>query len=429
MEPTMKRAHSGTRLADRAMLAAVVLSVAVHALGLLVLTKPHAHRSATTDVVGDASEVELGLDLAMIEPAVIPEVPVPELPAPPVEPPAQLPEPSAPSPVEPPAAVTPPPPEPIEASRAADLPSVDSTPTATPSTPAPSFAISIEPPRVLPPAAAAPRAHSTPAEPPKVEDKPAPRPVAAFAGVRADRAARVVYAVDVSGVMVGSLPFVIEELKRCVSRLGPDQEFQVILFRDPTPPAPDSKSDAGEADEPQTPTGERNPIFDGDQGTSATTLPPLADLYATAAWVGRPKTSTATEPPAMLSVSETSRKSLATLLADVQSDGASNPLTGLRLALSLKPDVVFLLTRGIRRSGTTWGPGDYQVMAALDEANPKDASGRRATTIRTIQFVGKDPSGLMDRIAKEHGGGSSTVLTVAELKAASKPKPTPTPKR
>jgi hypothetical protein len=242
----------------------------------------------------------------------------------------------------------------------------------------------------------------------------------------------VVYAVDVSGVMVGSLPFVIEELQRCVSRLGPDQEFQVILFRDPTPPAPASppaRTDAGEPTEHQAPTSEHNPIFDGEHATSTVTLPPLADLYATAAWVGRSKTSATSEPPALLSVSETSRKSLATLLADVQSDGASNPLTGLRLALSLQPDVVFLLTRGIRRSGTTWGPGDMQVMAALDEANPKDASGRRATTIRTIQFVGKDPSGLMDRIAKEHGGGSSTVLTVAELKAASKPKPAPSPKR
>jgi hypothetical protein len=59
-------------------------------------------------------------------------------------------------------------------------------------------------------------------------------------------------------------------------------------------------------------------------------------------------------------------------------------------------------------------------MLALDEANPKDASGRRATTIRTIQFVAKDPSGLMDLIAKEHGGGTATVLTVADLKAASK---------
>jgi hypothetical protein len=258
-------------------------------------------------------------------------------------------------------------------------------------------------------------------------DKPAPSPVAAFAGVRADRASRVVYAVDVSGVMVGSLPFVIEELQRCVSRLGPDQEFQVILFRDPPPPA---RSASGENTDSTSTLTEHNPTFDGVQAASSAPLPPIADLYPSAVWVGRTKASAATQPPALLHVNETSRTSLAAMLADLQSDGASNPLTGLRLALSLKPDVVFLLTRGIRRSGTTWGPGEVQVMAALDEANPKDASGRRATTIRTIQFVGKDPSGLMDRIAKEHGGGSSTVLTVSDLKAANKAqKQTTAPRR
>ena len=423
------RAVGATRRADRAMLAAVVLSVSVHAAGLLVLTKPHAPRTSTTDAVGDAVEVELGLDLAMVEPPVIaPATPPEAVPEP--EPPRIEPIPPEPTPPEP----TPPEPAPVEAppveiTRVAELPSVDSAPVAVvPTVSTPSFVISIEPPASLPPTPAAPRAHTTPVEIPKADAKPPP--VAAFAGVKADRATRVVYAVDVSGVMVGSLPFVIEELKRCVSRLSQDQEFQVILFRDPPPlaqPAPPAAYDSTDS----TPSpSEHNPTFDGEHTATSTPLPPIADLYASAFWVGRSKASAASQPPVLLSVNESSRKSLTSLLADLQSDGASNPLTGLRLALSLKPDVVFLLTRGIRRSGTTWGPGEMQVMAALDEANPKDASGRRATTIRTIQFVGKDPSGLMDRIAKEHGGGSSTVLTVSDLKAAnSKQKQPVAPRR
>lgn len=414
----MTRANRGKQLTDRAMLAAVILSLSVHAVGLLVLTKPQAIRTPTTDVVGDSAEVELGLDLAMVEPVVAPPVVAPEPTPPKVEPPPPpVPE------------VTPPPePAPVETPRVAELPTPDSTPAAVaPVAIAPTFTIPIEAPSTLPPAPVVPSTHTTPVDPPRPVDKPAPSPVAAFAGVRADRASRVVYAVDVSGVMVGSLPFVIEELQRCVSRLGPDQEFQVILFRDPPPPA---RSASGENTDSTSTLTEHNPTFDGVQAASSAPLPPIADLYPSAVWVGRTKASAATQPPALLHVNETSRTSLAAMLADMQSDGASNPLTGLRLALSLKPDVVFLLTRGIRRSGTTWGPGEVQVMAALDEANPKDASGRRATTIRTIQFVGKDPSGLMDRIAKEHGGGSSTVLTVSDLKAANKAqKQTTAPRR
>lgn len=82
----------------------------------------------------------------------------------------------------------------------------------------------------------------------------------------------------------------------------------------------------------------------------------------------------------------------------------------------MKPDVVFLLSRSIRRSGTTWGPGDEAVMTALDKANPVGPGGTRAITIRTIQFGERDPSGLMDRIAAEHGGERAVVLTLADLR-------------
>jgi hypothetical protein len=394
------------------MLAAVVLSLCVHAAGLLVLTRPPSNPPPTTDIVGESDTVVLGLDLAMTDPP--PTPPTLPVPAPPEPAPALIPEPTPPTPEPAPAQADAAPAEPPPEPNVAILPQPDAPAAKVPielPTPKPSFAISIEAPPSAPPAAPAPPKHATPEPPPEV------RPIAAFAGVKADRAKRVVYAVDISGVMVGSLPFVLEELKRCVNRLGPDQEFQVVLFRDPTPPAGSqnaASSDASQGSETH------DPAFDGDKPESTTALPPLEDLYPSALWLGQAAAAGKASPPSLLRVDEDSRKQLATLVGNLQSDGASNPLTGLRLALSMKPDVVFLLTRGIRRSGTSWGPGERQVMLALDEANPKDASGRRATTIRTIQFVAKDPSGLMDLIAKEHGGGTATVLTVADLKAASK---------
>jgi hypothetical protein len=229
--------------------------------------------------------------------------------------------------------------------------------------------------------------------------------VAAFAGVKAEQARTVVYAVDISGVMVDSLPFVLAEVQRCVARLTPEQRFQVLLFSDPTPP-PSATDD---------PSADHNPAFDGDRPESTGDLPKLEELWSNARFLGE---GGGGSTAALREVGEASRAELTALLTGVKTKGVSNPLTGLRLALSMKPDVVFLLTRGIKRKGTPWGPSEAATMAALDEANPKDAKGRRATTIRTVQFVSADPSGLLDRIAKEHQGGSCTVLTVADLKRA-----------
>ncbi|MCA9300522.1 MAG: hypothetical protein KDA28_15735, partial [Phycisphaerales bacterium] len=55
---------------------------------------------------------------------------------------------------------------------------------------------------------------------------------ASFAGLRARKAASVVYVVDASGPMASSLSFVFDELRRSVARLGPSQTFQAIIFRD-----------------------------------------------------------------------------------------------------------------------------------------------------------------------------------------------------
>lgn len=406
LDRTSRRGLGLNVLVRRAMLVAIGLSLTVHAAGLLSMTLTRPSRVPSTDVVGDTDLLVLGLDLPA-EPQPTPPATILVTPDPPQ--PEIVPEPIAESVVEPLREPEPPP--------ASPSPSVDTfggapSTTPVPTSPKPSFAVTLEDtPAALP---STPQSQATwPAAKPLAEIPKPAEPVASFAGVKADRARRVVYAVDVSGVMVGSLPFVLEEVQRCVARLAPDQEFQVLLFRDPTPSTAAPHEPASDRDTDPDPTF--------DPPAAAPEVPALETLYAHVTWINN-ASSAGTGKPVLLPVSESSRRDLSLLLAGVSPDGASNPLTGLRLALAMKPDVVFLLTRGIRRSGTTWGPGEAQVMAVLDEANPKDASGRRPTTIRTVQFVAADPSGLMDRIAKDHGGGSVSVLTVADLKAAAKNK-------
>src|ERR1043165_8588402 len=122
--------------------------------------------------------------------------------------------------------------------------------------------------------------------------------------------------------------------------------------------------------------------------------------------------------------------------------GRSNPLDGLRLALRLQPDAVFLLSRSIRRSGGgtgdgtgaaavgasvgggsgggggdgrgaaaigdsvggVWGRGKAEIMAELDKLNPKRGEQRRVV-IKAIQFLEEDPTGPMPAVGDEHRDG------------------------
>jgi|GEM_PF-1024010 len=203
---------------------------------------------------------------------------------------------------------------------------------------------------------------------PKVE---APKPVvsrsAGFGQMQAQRASKVVYAVDVSGAMVPVLPFLLQELRRSVERLDESQSFQVIFFRaeDQAVPAPPSM---------------------GDQ---------------------------------MLRADRAHKRSLDKIVDKVDPGGRADPLAGLARAISLKPDVVFLLSRNIRRTGTETQTGD-EVLSHLESLNPKDRRGQRPVVIKTIQFIDDDPTGLMQSIAHEHGDGDGSyrVMSIAELKKA-----------
>ncbi len=183
----------------------------------------------------------------------------------------------------------------------------------------------------------------------------------AFAGLTAqgEQARTVVYVIDASGPMISSLSDVFDEVNRSVGALLPTQRFGVVLFRD-----------VGD--------GQSAFVFDSELKES----------------------------------SARNRDSLKRWLAGVTAAGRSNPMDGLRAALALKPQVVFLLSRSITRTGGgVWDKGPQATLDELERLNPTitaaDGSKGRATLIKTIQFQEPDPSGVMQQIAQRHGSRSA----------------------
>ncbi len=214
----------------------------------------------------------------------------------------------------------------------------------------------------------------TPAAPPSIQaSTPAPTvaptsttsPVASFAGVEGLRARRIVYVVDGSGPMTSCLPFVKAELERSIGRLAPEQRFQVIVSRR-------RASD------------------------------PAAEVRVFRAQSG-----------GFVPRDDTVRIALHEWLAEVQPRWASDPLAGLEAAVREGPDLVFLLTRSIRRSaaGDTQSASDL-ALARLDQLNPRAADGSRPVVIKIIQFLEEDPTGLLPRIAEAHGDGTGSYRVI-----------------
>jgi hypothetical protein len=198
---------------------------------------------------------------------------------------------------------------------------------------------------------------------------------ASFAGVSAQRARSVVYAVDASGAMITSLPFVLDELRRSISALAADQSFAVVLFGRR---AGDDGEGAGVRLYPS-------------EGLQAATPSAKADVFT---WLDR-----------------------------VEARGASNPLDGLLAAIEREPEVVFLLSRSIRRTdgreaAGDWGPGREAILAELERANPirKSIFGppARPVQVKCVQFLEEDPSGVMRAIADVHGGGGGSYRLLPE---------------
>lgn len=198
--------------------------------------------------------------------------------------------------------------------------------------------------------------------------------VAAFTNVKGNSAKRIVYVVDGSGSMALCLPFIRAELLRSVARLDASQSFQIVVFRDPPP---------------------------GSQATGTFILNP------------RKTTSTA-----LLAASDLNKSILREWLETVHPLGRSSPLTGIETALSMQPDLIFLLSRTIKRSvNNDAEESNRALLERLNALNPiNPITRKRPTVIKALQFIDNDPTGLMQAIGKDHGdsGESYKVIPVPE---------------
>jgi hypothetical protein len=187
--------------------ACVAGSLAVHAVSMVILSiLPDAERPRLVDAPPDASmEISTDLTLAPPEPSPLPEPAV--VPPEPSPTPERAPEPE----------------EPQTKPEIAPQPAVASLP-AEPKAP-------VEEPRPAAPAPSKP-APSSPPAPARAEPRAPKAAPASFAGAKTVRASTIVYAVDASGAMASSLSIVLEELRRSVARLTPEQKFTVILFHE-----------------------------------------------------------------------------------------------------------------------------------------------------------------------------------------------------
>lgn len=173
-----------------------------------------------------------------------------------------------------------------------------------------------------------------------------------FMGLDAVAAKRIVYVVDASGSMLMHLSSVLHELNRSLATLHPKQEFGIVFF----------------------------------QQDKSITVPPKNAL--------RPAT-----PQNIKTVMKWIRTS-----GEVIPTGSSNPITAIRTAIRLKPDVIYLLSENITGSGKYEVPPD-ELIAKLDKLNPVDPrNGRRRVQVNCIQYLTQDQLGTMERIAEIHGG-------------------------
>jgi hypothetical protein len=186
--------------------------------------------------------------------------------------------------------------------------------------------------------------------------------VVRFAGTAGSNARSIVYVIDASGSMISHMQIVIDELSRSLEGLNPKQSFNVIFF----------------------------------QKNQALAVPPANQLLP------------ATDQDKL--------RALQWIHDNIVPLGRSNPLAAIELAMSHKPDVVFILSEGITGSGE-FEIDQRDLLARLNELNPVDSgTGRRRTQINCIQFLDPDPLDTLKIIAQEHGGANGyKFLSRAEL--------------
>lgn len=195
-------------------------------------------------------------------------------------------------------------------------------------------------------------------------------PEVRFAGLGASEASSVVYVVDASGSMVSTLPIVTRELERSIRRLAPTQQFQVIFF-----------------------TGAA-----GMSGYVAAPHPADSDARVTRLVRALPENVDA----------------VVEWIRSVGASGRSNPILAIEVGLSLRPDAIFVLSSELAGFGA-WEPDRDEVLAELDRLNPCDRrTGVRPTTIKTVQFLELDSSGILEAIGRLHGGTDGHRLMTRE---------------
>jgi hypothetical protein len=186
---------------------------------------------------------------------------------------------------------------------------------------------------------------------------------ARFAGLGTSNVRDVVYVIDVSASLLSSFPEVRRSLVRSFASLHPTQRFQIVLMRS------------------------------GADGAVVTPIPGGVDR------------------PILLDATRTLKRASVEWLMTIRprGRGTSDLKAALDKALSLGPDAIFVLgsitTSDILDVEGTPEQQRDALLAWLDRKNPRDArAGTREVSIKTLQYVEDDPTGIMRRIGFEHGG-------------------------
>lgn len=216
---------------------------------------------------------------------------------------------------------------------------------------------------------------------PTLDAPPPPAPVTerarevTFAGLGASDARNIVYVVDFSGAMVTAFPDIVRELKRSAGALHPTQRFQVVLLRG-----------------------------SGDDAVEHAPFPPEI------------------RRPILIDATSDAKGAVFAWLDDLRPRGGTNLLAALESALALDPDAIFVLGRFSEADLLDAAAED--LLARLNRLNPADADGDRPVTIKTIQILSEDPTGLMRAIGRAHGGEAGyKFVTLDELTSDTPPPP------
>jgi hypothetical protein len=160
----------------------------------------------------------------------------------------------------------------------------------------------------------------------------------------------IVYAVDASGSLVDSLPFVINELKDSLRQLSAEQRFTVIFFQRDT---------AIEVPVPHR----------GLKVADAETVKRVSD------WISLEN-------------------------GNITPRGSSNPQKAIEIGLGYRPDLMYILSDNI----TGAGPYAIEQSALLERIEQVKRQRGARTKINTIQFLYPDPLNTLEMIAEQHGG-------------------------